>query len=396
MNKIYIINDFLNCEILLNFKDNSFINNDNLYSFNFIDHDKILISWENNEQLLYTDDSYLYFFDLNLKHLFKKIFLIHSEWEDQAIINLNDYSLCRVEHKNQYGNFRFENNILIIYWNFWGEEKYYKKDDFTYIQIDYHIINFEDNKNNIPIHIFIHICLIANWEEVFNEQIKTIKNSGLYNIAEKIHLGILGDIKKLDNSSIFLDDKFDILYIDKRLSLYEIHTINHIKSFCDNIDQEVYILYIHTKGVRNVGNKDVIKSWRNMMEYFLIEKYQECIKYLSVFDTLGNNIVNSHCYNKDDVYINELHTCHYSGNFWWSKKTYIDKLNFINLDLTHNSINTRFKAENWILSSYPNMNIGILFQDNTNTHPYHRYVFDYYKKIDLVVRNSKLILHNSI
>jgi hypothetical protein len=124
------------------------------------------------------------------------------------------------------------------------------------------------------------------------------------------------------------------------------------------------------------------------MEYFLIEKYKECIKYLSIFDTLGNNIVNSHCYNKNEVCVNEYHTSHYSGNFWWSKKTYIDKLNFIQLDLTKNSINTRFKAENWILSNYPNMNIGILFQDNTNTHPYHRYVFDYYKKIDLVVRKA--------
>lgn len=204
---------------------------------------------------------------------------------------------------------------------------------------------------------------------------------------EKIHLGIVGDLENL-NDTIFNDKKFDILYIDKRISLYEIHTINHIKSFCNNLENEAYILYIHTKGVRNAGNKKVVESWRNMMEYFLIDKYEECIKYLYLYDTLGNNIVNLHCYNKDDVCLNNLHTYHYSGNFWWSKKSYIDKLNFIELDLTHNSINTRFKAENWILSNYPNTNIGLLFQDHTNTHPYHRYVFDYYKKIDLLIRKA--------
>ena len=121
----------------------------------------------------------------------------------------------------------------------------------------------------------------------------------MYNIAEKIHLGILGDIKKLDHLGIFLDDKFDILYIDKRLSLYEIHTINHIKSFCDNMDQEIYILYIHTKGVRNVGNKDAVKSWRNMMEYFLnynnsIEKNDQLIQdFLMVLNQYFLNYYNS-------------------------------------------------------------------------------------------------------
>ena len=385
MNKIYIINDFLSCEILLNFKDNTFDINNNLFKFDLIDKDKILIFWDDNEQIFYSDDSYLFFSDLSFKTYYKKIFLIHSEWEDQAIINLNNNILHRIIHKNQYGNIRFEEDILIIDWNYWGEEKYYKRDDYTYIQEDYNIILLQDNKNIIPIHIFIHICLIEDWRDIFEDQIKKIKDSGLYNIVEKIHLGIVGDLEKL-NDKIFFDEKFDILYIDKRTSLYEIHTINHIKSFCNDIEYEVYILYIHTKGVRNAGNKNVIQSWRNMMEYFLIEKYEECIKYLSIYDTLGNNIVNSYCYDIDKISVNKLHTCHYSGNFWWSTKTHIDKLDFIKLDLSKNSINTRFRAENWILSNYPNMNIGLLFQDNTNTHPYHRYVYDYYKRMNLFIR----------
>lgn len=387
MNKIYIINDFLSCEILLNFKDNTFDINNNLYKFDLIDKDKILIFWEENEQIFYSDDSYLFFSNLDFKKFYRKIFLIHSEWEDEAIVNLNNNFLHRINHKNQYGNIIFEENILIINWDYWGQEKYNKRDDYTYVQEDYNIIFLEDNKNIIPIHIFIHICLIEDWKNIFEDQIKKIKDSGLYNIVEKIHLGIVGNIEKI-NDNIFCDKKFDILYIDKRISLYEIHTINHIKSFCSNIENEVYILYIHTKGVRNAGNKKVVESWRAMMEYFLIDKYEECIKYLSIYDTLGNNIVNLHCYNKDDVCLNNLHTYHYSGNFWWSKKSYIDKLNFIELDFTHNSINTRFRAENWILSNYPHMNIGLLFQDHTNTHPYHRYVFDYYKKINLLVRKA--------
>ena len=41
---------------------------------------------------------------------------------------------------------------------------------------------------------------------------------------------------------------------------------------------------------------------------------------------------------------------------------------------------------NWICSNYPNAKIGIIFNDFTNIHPYHRYVFDYYKKIYFSVK----------
>ena len=57
-----------------------------------------------------------------------------------------------------------------------------------------------------------------------------------------------------------------------------------------------------------------------------------------------------------------------------------------NLPFLDNDSN-RYKAENWILSSYPNANIGILFQDNTNTHPYHRYVFNYYINMKNIINN---------
>ena len=125
------------------------------------------------------------------------------------------------------------------------------------------------------------------------------------------------------------------------------------------------------------------------MEYFLIENYNNCLKYLSYYNTLGNNVVNSHIYEKDDVSICDKHTLHYSGNFWWSKKSYINNLSYINLDYTKNSYKSRFKSENWILSKYDSKSnkFGILFQDNTNTHPYHRYVFHNYINNNIIVKN---------
>jgi len=390
MNNICIINENNINKISLNFKNNTFEKDNIIYNFDLINKDKISIydlNKENNE-IFYTEDSYLYFSDLENKNNFKKIFLINNNWNDQAIININELTLNRINHTDQYGKFIFDGIILLIDWNFWGIEKYNKIDNYSYIVENYKY-NFDNFINisytNIPIHIFIHICAIEDWKEIFLKLINNIKNSGLYDITEKIHLGILGNIEILSDD-IFKDDKFNILYIDSRLSLYEINTINFIKYFCNKIDYEINILYIHTKGVRRAGNKKVTNSWVNMMSYFLINKYDYCLKYLSKFDCIGNNSVNLNCYNKDEICVNKEHTYHYSGNFWWSKKSYIDKLDYLHVDLSNNSINTRYKAENWILSQYPEANIGILFQDDTNTHPYHRYVFNYYKDLEIVIK----------
>lgn len=382
MNNIYIVNKKFNCLISLNFKTDTYIKDENTYKFEIINKNKILLDSDE----YYTNNSYLYFSNIELENNVKMVYLINSSWIDQILIFKDTYDIKRIKHTEQKGNI-IENNehSIKINWFSWDPEIYNKIDDYTYIVNNYKYSLIKIFKKiEVPIHIFIHICTIENWKDIFIELIECIKKSGLYDITVKIHLGILGNFNVI-NDPIFNDNKFNILYIDTRYSLYENHTINFIKYFCSNIDHEIYVLYIHTKGVRKAGNINVTKSWREMMEYFLINKYIECLNYLELYDTLGNNIIDLRCVN-ENVFIDKNHSLHYSGNFWWSKKSYIDKLSFIDLDLSSNSINSRYIAENWILSNYPNCNIGIIYQDNTNTHPYHRYVFDYYKKMSFIVK----------
>jgi len=54
-------------------------------------------------------------------------------------------------------------------------------------------------------------------------------------------------------------------------------------------------LYIHTKGVNKSGNQEVIESWRNMMEYNLINQFKFCNYLLNneIVNTIGNNIINT-------------------------------------------------------------------------------------------------------
>lgn len=396
MNNIFLITENNLNYITLNFKNNTFHIENDLYIFDIFEHDKILIYKCNeifekisDDIIYYTEDSFLYFIEKDAMSIYKKFYLINNEWNDQALIDIKNLYIRRIKNNDQYGNLEFIDNKMIINWNYWGKEIYLKIDDYTYIQENYKNNILEYNKS-IPIHIFIHITMIEMWESIFIEFINTIKISGLYDVLTMIHLGILGNISNYTSSFfkkyIVNDPKINIIYLDQRNYLYEIHTINTIKSFCENNDdEEIYILYLHTKGVRKAGNEDVTKSWRNMMTYFLIDNYIECIKGLHYYDTIGNNVVNMHCNNIN--FVNNNHTLHYSGNFWWSKKSYILKLNYLNLIMDIKSVNTRYQAENWILSGYPECKIGILFQDDTNTHPYHRYVFDYYKKLKILIKN---------
>jgi hypothetical protein len=394
MNKIYIVTNDLHFEVVLDFLDNIFIKDGISYKFIIIEKDELKILWNNTEEeTFYTNDSYLYYSENIRDKYIEKYFFIHKEWSDQALINLKEYSVRRIKDNDQYGTITYKDDKIIIDWNYWGKEVFIKRDNYTFIEIEYdkktknnneNIENISNSKNRTI--IFIHICCINDWEAIFNEQICKLKESGLYDEAYKIYLGILGNVNII-KSLVFEDSKFSIMYVDERTSLYEIHTINYIKYICEHSVEELNILYIHTKGVRQAGNSNVTKSWRNMMEFFLIENYKLCLDNLNRFDTIGTNVVNLYCTNKDEISINNNHTYHYSGNFWWSKKSYIDKLDYIELDLTKNSFNKRYKAENWILSKYPDINCGVIFQDDTNTHPYHRYVFDYYKEFNIFIKN---------
>ena len=51
-------------------------------------------------------------------------------------------------------------------------------------------------------------------------------------------------------------------------------------------EENYKVLYLHNKGTRKAGNEDVTESWRNMMEYFLIEEGLYCYINLDKFDTI--------------------------------------------------------------------------------------------------------------
>ena len=380
MNEIFIIidNKYSFVELIFDEFKNELIFQNDKYNFEFISKNKLKIFKELESYILETIDSYIYTNKYSYLLSYKLIRLNHNEWFDQAILITEENKIIRIKDRNQFGKYKIEEDKIIIEWDYWGKEEFILYDENTY--------NHELYKNykEENIIIFIHLCNLNNGYEIFMEQYDRIMNSKFYDNIKKIYICYLGEEDK-DLNIIKRNKKIEYIYLSKDIKYYEFLTINKMKEIVDSSNENYKILYIHNKGTRKAGNEDVIKSWREMMEYFLIDEGLECINSLEYYDTIGCNIINKNEKNISNV--NEDHSYHYSGNFWWSKSEYIKTLNKLIIDENkENREKKRFQCENWLLSKMSNNNIGVIYQDNTNIHPYHRYIFENYKNRKLIIK----------
>lgn len=170
--------------------------------------------------------------------------------------------------------------------------------------------------------VVYHVYCINDWANVAEEQIERIINSGLYDAADKIFATL--NIK--DGWGNFLDDENKVTSLFTKYPKIEVsyHT-NHyeyagIKKAWDlGQDENVKVLYLHAKGVSNkyrrydkqeeISEKKVtcIKSWREVLEHFLIDNWKTCLEKLDEYDNVGVTCDNGWFW----------------GNFWWSQSKHL-------------------------------------------------------------------------
>jgi hypothetical protein len=200
---------------------------------------------------------------------------------------------------------------------------------FSNIKYTFNIKEIINNLNN-KIVCFLHFCNLENDINIFNDQIDYIRKTGLYDKLDYIFVILLGKYIKIQE-----DYKIKVIYYSSNSSEMEFPAIQHIKYFSDNIDFNIKILYIHTKGIlKKYGSYE----WRKYLEYFLIEKYNLCLKLLDSYKCVGIN--QQFYFDKINKYRN-----HFSGNFWWSNSNYIKSL-----ELLANNID-RYVTEHWLIGN---------------------------------------------
>ncbi|RFC39882.1 MAG: hypothetical protein DID89_2727547549 [Candidatus Nitrotoga sp. CP45] len=162
---------------------------------------------------------------------------------------------------------------------------------------------------------FWHIGAIGDCFRIISEQYRKLKESGLYDASEKIVVGFVGGKNREQelNIPILEDPKFEV-FVTEDPRDYEFPTLARVWKEAQENEESFLCYYLHTKGASSVATprEDATNAWREYMEYFNIEKWEDCATVLKEYETCGVEL--------------QCEQSHYSGNFWWATSEYIKKL----------------------------------------------------------------------
>jgi hypothetical protein len=207
----------------------------------------------------------------------------------------------------------------------------------------------------MKIKVFMHINDLPGSTDLLSDQLTRANESGLLDAADEWILCTNGKEENFETAKQTLAEFENIKFVHtgNRTDHWEYPTLNYIKQLCDGTDEEFYICYYHLKGLSRLGDQRVT-DWRLFMEYWNIERWEDCVDKLDQnYDLVGTNII-------------EQPWLHSSGNFWWSRASYVRKLEplvfpdnlpwgtqskYINATLDGG--NFRYEHEAWIGSKQP-------------------------------------------
>lgn len=181
----------------------------------------------------------------------------------------------------------------------------------------------------MKIRAYWHIYAINHWYSVVIDQLRILLSSGLYDACEEINIGFIGfaeDKQLFDKFVVSQYPKLKIRHYSSEPTEYEFPTLRLIEE-----DKGQYVgFYFHTKGVTRPFEV-VINQWRNWLNEGVICRWI----------THYQNVCNGY----DASSVNYMRSPdHFSGNFWWFNRKYIDRLPRIDsLDKSN-----RYHAEQWI------------------------------------------------
>lgn len=190
-----------------------------------------------------------------------------------------------------------------------------------------------NGKKKAKIAIFRHTAKMGHYEQVNKEIDEVLEKSELLKAADLYQHNFCSD-----------------------LDLYEFPTLEMLREFCIN-NPGWHVMYLHSKGVTHNPALQCIKDWRNCMLYWMVEKWEECVNWLS----LGHDCVG--------VQYMPVPMQHFQGNFWWAKSEFIARTNKVRETpiLKSETVNwgERHKCEMWLMNTKP-VNHKEIYKFNLN------------------------------
>lgn len=229
--------------------------------------------------------------------------------------------------------------------------------------------------------VVYHTFLVNDWRDVITKQLLRLKESGLYDTCDVIWVTV-----NLNGNS---EEDFNDLVKDYSKIQREFHInnsaefpgIKKVRELCTQYP-DLKILYFHTKGVNNKfkrhNQKEIseekinnIQSWKECLEYFLIDKWKDCVEKLDEYDNVGVTCNNGWFW----------------GNFWWSQPKHILKTR----EVGHWS---RWSYEAW-MNDYVEGPIRNFEFYKFIYNPYVTNINEEWYKNPEKFKNSKIILHKA-
>lgn len=229
--------------------------------------------------------------------------------------------------------------------------------------------------------VVYHTFLINNWEEVVLKQLTRLKLSGLYDKSDIIWVTV--------NLNGVTEEKFNSLVQDFPKLKIEFHVnnsaefpgIRKVRELC-GLHPDLKILYFHTKGVNNnyirhdqpkISEEKVanIQAWKECMEYFLIDNWEDCVSKLDEYDNVGVTCNNGWFW----------------GNYWWSQPKHILKTR----EVDHWS---RWSYEAW-MNDYVEGPISNYEYYKFLYNPYLTFIDEEWYKDPGKFKNQNIILHKA-
>ena len=177
------------------------------------------------------------------------------------------------------------------------------------------------------------------------EQILQLRNSGLWDVASEIHIGINGSQESIPVGKSIFPDKANVTYHGLQ-SRSENITIVMIEEWVKTHPGWI-VLYLHSKGAtKSPGTREsrMATAWRTAMMWDLVDGWRQCVHQLTAHDVVCSHWMWEQCDGSQHIS---------PGNFWWATSDFLATLPSI---LKRERIKTsglgaeesRFEAEVWI------------------------------------------------
>jgi len=187
------------------------------------------------------------------------------------------------------------------------------------------------------------IACINDWNDVINNIYTKLRTSPLYQKVEEIRCCVHANNRDVLSHELFRDPKTHIIkWSGSSNNAFETQTLDLLWEHSKT--DEFYVLYLHSKGVsdrhQNEKSRRNIKAWTDYMLHYNVGYHEYILDNLQEYDAIGtnqnghSNIEYSRKYAGMSDYLTKngwsdpdgVWPFHFSGNFWWSKSSYIRQI----------------------------------------------------------------------